>query len=841
MQHERPDVVSGGRVTRATRGRVPTFAELLSRHRASAGLTQEELASRAGLSANAVGLLERGQRTAPRVSTVAVLARALGLTRTEHEAFLAAARRRREVPRPALAVPPELRLPTMEMVGREQEMARARVLLAGSRVRLLTLIGPPGSGKTRLALELATELADDYRDGVVLLALGPLRDSGLVIPALRHALGLRDDGRLPALEMVAMHCKDLELLLVLDNFEHVLDAVPDLVELLAHCPRLQALVTSRAALRVRVEHKLPVPPLALPKAMQERRGAPVALAGVASVRLFVERAETAVPGFQLNEENAGPVAAICRRLDGLPLALELAAPCLALLTPQEMLDRLDHHLELPLEGPRDMPERQRTMRAALSWSCDLLAPAARALLRRLSVFAGGASIDAIEGVCQAAGPLPGGTIRNLAELVDHSLVQQRVTSKPSSRVTLLESVREYACQLLAAAGELETTSDAHLQYFLKVAVEGRAQSRTAAQGTWLELLDLEHDNVRAALQWATEDQRREDGLHLAAALWWFWDNRGHRQEGLMWLERLLAISAPVSAAVRAEALHVAGMLAFQVGSAELSSMRLRESLTIFQELDDRRGVAEALRGIATTLSAQGQLEESVALLEGAVGVLRGMDDPGLLAAALMNLGVCVSRLGEDMRASDLYTEALALKRLVGDELGAAFCLANLGSRARESGNLDAARECLLQAEAIARRHNAPHHLAISLANLGDVMRDRSELAVAARHYSESLEHFTAIGYPEGIAYCLTWLAWLWWKRGDPVASARLFGCAAEQTSTVPELAAVDATRLEMARTAVREILGDSAYALNWEEGRRLSAQEAAVMGAGEEARPARPI
>src|SRR5262245_8782151 len=313
---------------------------MLLRHRLAAGLTQEQLAERSGLSVNGVSLLERGARTSPRTSTVTALARALDLDRAEREAFAAAARPKRGAARPARVPPPDLQAPPTPFIGRTRELAQAHLLLARSEVRLLTLMGPPGSGKTRLAIEVARELEHHYADGVAFVTLGPIGDPTLVMPAVRAALGLREASREPALDIVAQYCRGHHLLLVLDNFEHLLPATAEVGRLLARCPDLQALVTSRVGLRLRAEHELPVPPLEVPSVALEQTGNTEALRDVASVRLFVERGEAAMPSFLLTAENSATVAAICRRLDGLPLALELAAPWLKLLTPAELLSRL---------------------------------------------------------------------------------------------------------------------------------------------------------------------------------------------------------------------------------------------------------------------------------------------------------------------------------------------------------------------------------------------------------------------------------------------------------------------------------------------------------------------
>jgi len=802
-----------------------SFGQLLTDYRNAAGLTQEGLAERAGLSTGAISLLERGARTSPRQATLTLLAEALGLGADERQAFAAAARKPSVQP-PDVRIPADLRMPLTPLVGREQMLAQVVALLARPDVRLLTLTGAPGSGKTRLALAVATTAVEAYRDGVVVAALGSLGDPELVMGALREALGLREAPGETALETVAAHCRVRRLLLVLDNFEHLLPAGPDVVALLAGCPGLQVLATSRAALRVRMEHELPVPPLELPAAGEER---PETLREVPSVSLFVERAGEAAPTFALTAENGAAVAAVCRHLDGLPLALELAAPWVKLLTPDGLRDRLDRRLDLLVDGPRDLPERQRTMRAALTWSCGLLAPEPRALLRRLSVFAGGAPLDLAESVCQAAGALPGGTLRHLAVLVDHSLALSRQPGAAESRVTLLESVREFGRELLADAGEVDATALAHLEGCTELADRVGREIGTRADESALERLGREHDNMRAALSWAIESGRREAGLRLGAALWPFWANGGHRQEGHSWLERLLAGADSVDPAVLARALLAAGFLAAQVGASAEAAARHQEAVAILREVGDVRGVADGLRGLGQATGRQGRYAESIALVEEAIDLLRALDEHTLLARALMDLGVAVSQGGGDPRPA--FEEALAIQRGLDDELWTALCLVNLADRDRVDGNLELARSRLEEASAIARRLDAPYHLAAALATLGWVDRARGDLAAALAAYRESLPLFARLREPFGVANCLRSLAWLAWSEGRAARAARYYGAADALCPGVGAEGADEQRMHEGACAALRAELGPDQFEAARAAGGRLSLEEAAAEAA----------
>jgi predicted ATPase/DNA-binding XRE family transcriptional regulator len=804
----------------------PSFGHLLAAYRAAAGLTQEELAGRAGLSVDAVSLLERGVRSSPRPRTVRLLADALALGARERDSFAAAVRRRR--PSAGFRVAPDLLLPATPFVGRDDELARLAALLGRPDLRLLTLTGSPGSGKTRLALEAAASLAAGYRDGGLLVTLGPVSGPRQVMPAIRQGLGLDEAAAESPLETVARHCRVRQLLLVLDNFEHVLAAGPQLAELLARCPGVQALVTSRAPLRLRAEHELQVPPLGLPTGQSE----PAALRAVPSVRLFLDRVGAAAPEFRLTARNAAAVAAICRRLDGLPLALELAAPWIKLLPPADLLTRLDRRLDLLVAGPRDLPERQRTMRAALSWSCELLEPGARALLRRLSLFPGSAPLSALECVCEAAGPLEGGVLHHLAALGDHCLVLRLSPDGVEPRVTMLESIRECGRELLVQAGELDITARAHLLHYVALAGQAHRELRGRAQAAWLARLRREHDNVRTALGWAADHGETEAGLRLAAALSAFWDFAGHRREGLSWLERLLGAGGEVDPRARAEALHTAASLAWRVGSYELAAARQRESLAIFRELRDPRGIANATRGMGIALDGQGRYAESLLLFEEAVSLLRELGDREPLASALLNFGVAQARHGDRGGATALYEEALGIYRDLGNALSTAHCLVNLGNRAKADGNLELAVARHQEAAAIARRLDAPFHLAAALVGLGEVARIRGDTATARDHFREGLRQFARPDERQGVAVCLRLLGWVACGEGRDVEAARLYGAG---EALWPGAGAADEDEEQVhaeTAAALRARLGPAAYAAAYAAGGRLSLEEAVAEALG---------
>ena len=577
-----------------------SFAALLRRHRVATGLSQEALAERAGLSARAISDLERGARRAPYRETVRLLADALGLAPADRVALEAAVDRGRGPLAGAATgrdpVAPTLPAAVTPLIGRDQEVASLLSQLRGSDARLFTLTGPPGIGKTRLALAVASGLVDDRPERVVFVGLAPISDPRLVATAILQALGLPDVGGPPPLERLKDVLRGKQTLLVLDNFEQVVNAGPLVGELLEACSSLAVLITSRVAVRLRGEHEFPVPPLAFPSRTEDA-GHPQdaeTLSSFSAVALFVERARAVRPGFTLTDDNAAAVVEICQRLDGLPLAIELAAARCNVLTPQAMLRRLDHRLRLLTDGARDAPARQRTLRGAIAWSHDLLSAEEQILFRRLGVFVGGCTLAAAERVCGASGDLGLDILDGVAALVDQSLVQQGEGSDGEPRFAMLETLREYALEQLDGAGERQLVQQRHAADVLTLAAEAEPHLFTAERGRWLRRLNEEQDNIRAALRFSIEQDDPELGLRLVGALW-MWFLRRLLVEGRSWAEDLLAHpGAGQRTAARASALFAAGHFAWLQGDVRTMRTRLDESVAIRRDLSDDAGLGRAL-------------------------------------------------------------------------------------------------------------------------------------------------------------------------------------------------------------------------------------------------------
>jgi predicted ATPase/serine/threonine protein kinase len=579
-------------------------------------------------------------------------------------------------------------------IGRDHEVGRVKELLAESRI--VTLTGPAGTGKSRLALHVAAQVEDSFEHGAFLVPLAPLSDAALLASAIAQAIGVAETPRGPVLDGLKDVLRERSMLLVLDNFEHIVAAAPVLSDLLAACPQVRALVTSRVRLRVTGEYELPVPPLQVPRRRGDRYA--TSLLECASVALFVDRARAVRPDFVLDDASGDAVGEICRRLDGLPLAIELAAARTKLFAPQALLSRLDRRFDLLTAGPSDRPERHRTLRQAIAWSYELLDADQQAYFRRLAVFAGGCSLDSAAEVCNADRPLDTDAIDGVAALVDHSLVRREEMADGEPRFFMLETIREYAQELLAEASEIDGTRRAHAHHFLAFAEEADHALLGPDQGRWLDRLDLERTNLRAALAWAEQTGEIEIGLRIATAIWRFWLGRGYMRSGRERFERLLA--APpgmVAPRLRARALHGLATIAHNQGDSRSARTYLEECIALWREVGDDEGLAHALNNLAWVARELSDFATTITLSRQALGLHRARNDDRGLAIALNNLGWVAADRGEAAAARGYYEQSLALRRKIGDTRGIGFALVNLGWVEAMRGDFERADRLLEEA------------------------------------------------------------------------------------------------------------------------------------------------
>jgi predicted ATPase/DNA-binding CsgD family transcriptional regulator len=710
--------------------------------------------------------------------------------------------------------------PPTSLVGREDDAANVCALLRRTDVRLVTLTGPGGVGKTSLARHVAAQLASDYEHGECFVALESVRDPALVPAAIAQALSLREAGAARLLDRIGSVLLGQRMLLVLDNFEHVATAATVVAELLVACPLLEVLATSRGSLRLSGEREFPVAPLALPD--PERHNELDAMGAYPGVELFLERAMAVRPDFRLSDDNAGEIGEICARVDGLPLAIELAAARVRLLSPAEIVERLAHPFELLSGGSRDLPDRQRTLVDTISWSLALLDRGARTVFARLGVFAGGFTVDAAEAVAGDPGAV--GVIDALAALIDHGLVQRPAETGPAPRPRLLETIREFALEELDASGEQDDVRAAHAAFYVALARSGDG-----------ECLELEQANLRAALRWYLAREDQDGALALSSASSAFWLSRGHLTEGRRWLEQALALGDGPPTADRARASVAAGLLAYHQADYAVAAMHLQQGLDQCRARGDEADVARALAALALARTRAGDLAPALHLAEEAVDAYRRLDDEAGVGRSLETLGRVLWIRGEYGRARARLQESLDVARRHGARDVAASASQGLGYVALADGDLDRAAALLEQSLAEFRELGDRWWALRGICALGHVAARRGAHAAARLRFEQGLETARELGDPMLEAACLEGLA----GAHGPALAARLLGAAESLRERAgaawPAFVNADS---ETCADRARRALGDGRFAAEWARGRAMGAAE--ILGLAHPRPPANP-
>jgi predicted ATPase len=719
---------------------------------------------------------------------------------------------------------PALPVPRTRLIGRERELKTLCDLLLTTEVRLVTLTGAGGSGKTRLALQVAADARERFSGGVWFVSLGSISDAGLVSSTIAQALGVQPAAGRPIEDCLnEVFRGSSPVLLVLDNFEQVLPAAASVAALLEASAALKVLVTSRAPLHIYGEHEFAVPPLRIPELQPV---APEMLSQVPAVALFLDRATAIRPDLVRSGENVRAAAEICAHVDGLPLAIELAAARVKVLSPPAMLARMRSRLELLTGGARDLPARQQTLRKTIEWSYELLDPAERKLFDRLSVFARGCTLEAAEAVGNARGDLGAEVLDTLSGLVDNSLLGQSEGPSGEPRFTMLETIREYGLKQLAVSGEEKYVSRAHAAYFLVLAEDGSLPGLNEVEAErWLDRFELELDNFRAALDWAARTGNAEWGLRLGSALLMFWDRRGHRPEGRDRLLALLALPGVGRTRVRARALFAAGILS-EARTLDLDLKK--EALEITRGLGDTPGLIAALTLLASGYNWYGDYASGRPLLEEAAELARELGDPVMIGRVLNNLAVTVQEEGEYGGARSLFEESLSFFLKAGDRRGLASGLNHLGNLAAEERNYSLARSLHEQSLAIFRDLGDRWGISGTLAYLGNLARDEDDHELAHAQYRESLRMFQELKHDRGISRLLESFASAAAALGRAERALRLAGAAAglRQRLGLDDFLMSERRKLNRSLERARAELDSARAATAWMEGWAMTTSQA---------------
>lgn len=652
------------------------------------------------------------------------------------------------------------------LIGRDDEIASVKALLLQGE-RLVTLVGPGGVGKTRIATEVARELRSQFADGVYFVSLSTLSDPALLIPSIAHCFGLLEPSSRPLLESLIEYLHPKKLLLVLDGFEGVLPASPLVSELLGKAPGLQILITSRAVLRLFDERSYVVSPLQLPKSGADFEQ----LSQSEAVQLFVERARAVNPEFSLTSDNAAAVGEICRRLDGLPLAIELAAVRIKVLQPKALLQRLSSRLKTLTDGPRNLPERQRTLRDTIEWSYRLLSAQEQQLFIGISVFVGGGNLEAVEAVCRDETDLD--LLEEVSGLVEKSLLTlEQKGLEP--RLFMLETLREFALEKLELSGQASMRREMHAAYYLELAEAANAERMGPRQMDWLERLDLEQANHRAALAWLIENQKTPEAMRLASSLRWFWDLRGQFSEGRRWLQDALDLPGEVPPLLRASALMGLGVLLWRQGNYATARPLMEESLALQRAHGDQEGIAYALQNLGNLATHLGDFASARTYQDENLAIRRQLGEKSHLADALFSRGNVALVEGRLSEARSLYLESFDAYNEAGDVLGLPFVLVNLAEIARLQGDFPGAEALGEDAQHLAQQFGDRLRQANALQSLGLTARDQGQPEVAEVRLQQSLQIYRELGHGLKIGFVTSELGTVMLQKGNLAAARQLF-------------------------------------------------------------------